>query len=405
MRTRVYALACGLACALAPARGLAQAENEAPSVRVEPAPRPTGTSTDFAAYPPLRPASRPRPAFEVHGLVHLWWTPIADEGAPRHDTPFRLRHGILRLDAHPTQDVHLIARLSAVHDVPLIDAAVSWTGAPHVDVTLGQFRLPLGAAATTPGGQFVMLDRPGFVDAMTKGGSFRDVGVMIGSDEEGLFGRLLHFRLALAAGNGRLFDGDPLDVHDARDLLWVARAIVDVGPRLAEGTRLALGGQLAWTRDPALDTRDLAAARARASSLLGRSWTPLDRERETMLAGADLTLSTAGVWAQAEWLLLESRPTDGSASRRATGASLELAYTLPWRLDDTSFQLASRGEYVDPDLDRASDERWITSGGLNVQPAQGVRFSIFGTLAVDHDPSNGASRTAGELSLRALFSF
>lgn len=362
-------------------------------------------STDPAMYPPLRPASRPRPYVELHGFAAFWLVPATDTAAPHHASEtFRLRWAVIRLDAHPAPQVHLLTRLGLMLENPLLDLSISWTELPFLNLTVGQMRLPLGASATTLAPMLVMLDRPGYVYAMTKA-TFRDLGVMVGSGEEGLAGGTLHYRAGVFAGNGRILEGDPSLLEDAADLLWIARAIADLGPLIGPAARLALGAELAWTRDPALDITDVQAARASAANHLGRLWTPFDRERETMLAGADLTLSIAGLWLQLEWLFLESRPTDGTPSRRSTGGSTELAYTLPWRLEGVAFQPAARGEIVDPDLDRARDEYAIATGGLNIMPLPFLRLSTFGGATFYRDASTGAERVGGELSVRAAMAY
>lgn len=361
-------------------------------------------STDPGMMPPIRPAARPRPYFEAHGYVALWLNLANDEAAPQHATEtFRLRWAVLRFDAHPHPDVHVLARLGFMVDNPLLDLTVSWTGLSFLNVTFGQFRLPFGAAATTLAPALNLLDRPGYVYAMTKA-TFRDVGLMIGSGEEGLAGGVVHYRFAVTAGNGRLLVGDPTLVHDARDLLWVGRVILDAGPLIAPRTRLALGGTFAWTRDAPIDTTDPAAARAAAANQLGRVWVPYDRERETLLGGADLTFSHAGFFAQAEWMWLEAHPTDGSAVRRSSAGSLELAYTLPFDLEGVTFQPALRGELVEPDLDRDGDGYAVGTLGLNVMPLPFLRASVFGSATFYRD-GMGGDAVGGSADLRATATF
>ena len=363
-------------------------------------------STDPAMYPPLRPAARPRPFVEIHGFAALWMMLATDDAAPQHATEtFRLRWAILRVDAHPIQQLHFVLRLGLMLENPLLDLSVTWTELPYLNVTFGQFRMPLGASTTTLGPQLVMLDRPGYVYAMTKA-TARDLGLMIGTGEEGLANGVVHYRLAVAAGNGRILVGDPTRVRDARDLLWVGRVILDAGPLITRGMRLALGGTVAWTRDEAIDEGEPALSRAAAANQLGRVWTPFDHQRETLLAGADLTFSALGVWAQAEWLFMESRATDGSVGRRSTGASLEAAYMLPWRIEEqVAFQLAARGELVDPDLDRPGDDYAILVLGLNAYPVSFVRVSIFGQATFYRAATSGNDAVGGESTLRATASF
>ena len=104
-------------------------------------------------------------------------------------------------------------------------------------------------------------------------------------------------------------------------------------------------------------------------------------------------------------MFLESTPTSGERSRRASAGSLELAYTLPWRLEGVAFQPAVRGELVDPDLDRDDDAYAIVSGGLNVMPVPFVRLSVFGQATVYREPASGEDAVGGELTLRATVSY
>jgi hypothetical protein len=362
-------------------------------------------SHDPGMFPALRPSAQPRPFLEVHGFTALWVAPMTNEEAPQRAVEtFRLRWAILRIDAHPTQHLHVVTRLGLMLDNPLLDASVSWTRLRALNITLGQFRMPLGAAATTLAPQLVMQDRPTYIYAMTKA-TFRDVGVMFGSGDGGLADGLLHYRLAVASGNGRVAVGDPMRAENARDLLWIGRLIADVGPRIAPGVRLALGGTAAFNRDPALDVTNAAAARATAANLLGRSWTPLGEARDTLLTGADLTFSNAQMWAQAEWMRLSSTPIAGGPARRSTGASLELGYKLPWTLERTTFQVAARGEMVDPNTDVDDDGYTVVSGGLNVLPTPYMRVSAFGQGTFFKDAATGDETVGSEINLRAALAF
>lgn len=118
-------------------------------------------------------------------------------------------------------------RLAFVLPNPLQDASITWIELPWMNVTVGQLRLPFGSAATTTASQLVTCDRPGYAYAMTQASFRDDVGAMLGTGEEGLLGGLLHYRFAVASGNGRILGGDPTRIADARDLLWIGRAIVD----------------------------------------------------------------------------------------------------------------------------------------------------------------------------------
>lgn len=363
-------------------------------------------STDPAMYPPLRAARTPRPYLEIHGFTSFLATPLTNEDAPARATEtFRLRWAVLRVDAHPAPDVHVVTRLGLMLTMPLLDASISWTRLRWLNVTAGQFRMPLGASATTLSPQLVFADRPSYVYAMTKA-SFRDLGVMLGSGDGGLLDGVLHYRLAVASGNGRVGVGEPMRAENAADLLWTGRLIVDLGRTLGDGKRLALGATAAYTRDPALDAAaDAAGARATAVNLLGRTWTPIGHMRDTWLVGSDVTVAVGRLWAQAEWMWLRSKPRDGAAERTAIGGSVEAAYTLPWTAGDVAFQLAARGERVDPDLDVDGDVYAVWTGGFNVLPVPFVRVSVFGQGTVFDDPETGARRVEPELTFRASVAF
>jgi len=362
-------------------------------------------STDPGMYPPLRSPADPRPLMELHGFTALWVVPHTNDDAPQRSTEtFRLRWAILRFDAHPTRNLHVVTRLGFMTDPVLLDASVTWSELAPLNVTFGQFRMPVGAAATTLAPQLVMLDRPGYVYSMTKA-TFRDVGVMLHSGNGGLANGLLHYRLAVASGNGRVTIAEPLRAETAQDLMWTGRVIVDAGPRIAPGTRLALGGTMAFTRDPALDITDLPAARRTAANLLGRTWVPLGQERDTLLSGADVTFSQGPVWVQAEWMRLNSAPTSGADPRRSMGTSLELAYKLPWTVNDTAFQLAARGERTDPDLDTDDDDFTVAAFGVNVLPSSPIRVSAFGQATFYADPVTGDASVGSEVQLRGTLAF
>jgi len=364
-------------------------------------------STDPGMFPPIAAAAQPRPIVEVHGFVGTWLTVATDADAPQHATDtFRMRWAVVRLDAHPAPHVHVLTRLGFMSDPALLDLSVSFTKLPALNLTVGQFRQPFGAAATTLAPQLVMVDRPTYVYAMTKA-SFRDLGLMLGTGDEGLFGGVLHYRVSATAGTGRLLVAAPTLAADVRAPLYTARLFADFG-RLALGPRdrLAVGATLAYTRDPAIDGADPAAARAIAANALGRTWTTTTHERDTLLVGADATLSVAGFWAQAEWMYLASRATDDrSVRRRATGASLELAYTLPLALGDTKLQLATRGELADPDLDAPGDGYAIVAGGLNVLPEPFIRASFFAQATIYDRPMSAGRAVGGEATFRLAVAY
>jgi len=359
---------------------------------------------DVASFPPpaAKPDERP-PGVELHGYVAAWMTPWSEESPTQAKDAFRLRFSVLRVDARPMKNVSVIARLGLMlPGSPLLDFAATW--APHdaFAVTAGQFRLPIGAAATTLAPQIVMLDRPSYVYAMTKL-AFRETGVMIHSGPRGIGNGVFHYRLVVAGGGGRLGSGLGHAPGAVDEYLYAARALVDTG-RLLFGSprgRFVLGGTYVRSHDPALDSGDAARDRELAANLLGRTVAPIAKERDTELAGGDVTFSLSGAWAQAEMLYLHSRPTDGTAAREALGASLEVAYTLPFRpYDLANVQFAARGEHFDPNLQAANDDRRVASFGVNVLPSRNVRVSAFGSMTLFKDPATGNARHGGEMDLR-----
>jgi hypothetical protein len=272
---------------------------------------------------------------------------------------------------------------------------------------VGQFRQPFGASAAPLALNLVMLDRPSYVDAMMKA-SFRDVGVMLGSGDAGSIGQVVHHRLSITAGTGRLGVVAPALADDVRAPLYTARVLADFGRvLLGPRDRVAVGGTLAYTRDRAIDTTDAPTARRVAANTLGRTWTPIDVQRDALLAGADFTSWAAGPWVQAEWMYLASRGVaDRSAHRRATGGSLEIVYTLPIVLGDARLQLATRDELVDPDLDVDGDGYATFQGLVTLLPEPFVRLSLAAQATAYERPGATAAdpreaRVGSELTLRA----
>jgi hypothetical protein len=143
-----------------------------------------------------------------------------------------------------------------------------------------------------------------------------------------------------------------------------------------------------------------------ADSILGRRVTPIDRERETQLGGIELTLAVAGLFVQAEWMYLDSVAVDGSAHARAHGASLEVAYALPWRpYEGASLSVAARGEYFDPSLERAGDESGTTLLGVDFTAAPGARAGVFGGATIFRDATQMREVASVELQARAQYAF
>jgi hypothetical protein len=366
---------------------------------------------DFATFPqppPRAPGPR-RPFFEIHGFLALWLTALQDPvpGIEERDS-FRLRFAILRVDAQPFDRIHFLARFGFTAPTnPLLDLQMTWDAADEVAVTFGQLRMPFGASGTTPAPQLVFPDRPRYVVAMTKL-TFRDVGVMVHSGTRGLFDGVLHYRLAIANGGGRIGVGQPRGLNEPERFLYAGRVLVDLGRLLFGGPRdrLVIAGSYLRSRDPAIDTGDPQTDRLQADSILGRRLAPIGTERETQVGGVDLTLSAAGLFAQAEWMYLDSVAVDGSAHSRAQGASLELAYTLPWHpYEGAALVIAARGEYFDPSLDRAGDESGTALLGVDFTPLTGGRIGLFGGATVFRDATQMREVPAAELEARAQYGF
>ena len=356
---------------------------------------------DINAFPSGPTGLEPRPlGVEVHGFAALWWIPWSQEAPGAATDALRLRFAVLRIDARPAPKVTVIARLGLMlPGSPLLDMAATYQLHDTVGFTFGQFRLPLGASATTLAPQLVMLDRPRYVYAMTKL-AFRDVGAMVHSGPAGLANGLIHYRLALASGSGRLGSGIERP-PGATQYLVAGRIIVDVG-RWLPGRVLA-GLSYARSRDPAIDSGMPATDRALAVNTLGRTLVPFGNKRVTHLAGADLTFARGSIWAQAETLYLRSRATDGAAHAEALGISVEAGYTLPTELP-FALQLAARGERFDPNLDADADAQNIVSLGVNAATAR-VRWSAFVSAIRFEDATTRESRHAGELAFRAVALF
>ncbi|MGE0397447.1 MAG: hypothetical protein AB7T06_12045 [Kofleriaceae bacterium] len=352
---------------------------------------------DIAAFPPRSVEPEPRPlGVELHGFLATWWIPWSEEGPSAASDALRLRFAVLRVDARPAPKVSVIGRLGLMlPDSPLLDLAATYQPHEAIGLTFGQFRLPLGAAATTLAPQLVMLDRPRYVYAMTKL-AFRDVGAMVHSGPAGLLDGMVHYRLAVASGSGRLGSGISRPPA-ATEYLVAGRVLVDAG------RFLVVGLSYARSRDPAIDTGVIANDRALAANTLGRTLVPFGDKRVTHLAGADVTFSRGPIWAQAETMYLRSHATVGDAHASSLGVSLEAGYTLPVRLPIV-LQLAVRGERFDPNRDLVADTQHIGSFGLNATTAR-LRWSAFVSVTRFEDVMTGDPRHAGELAVRAAATF
>ena len=152
---------------------------------------------------------------------------------------------------------------------------------------------------------------------------------MVHSGPAGVLDGVLHYRLAVASGSGRLGSGLARP-PEATAYLVAGRVLADAVRSLGGARdRLVVGLSYARSRDPAIDTGAIAEDRALAVNTLGRTLVPFGENRITHLAGADLTLARGPLWLQAEVMYLRSRTTAGDAEASALGVSLEAAYTLP----------------------------------------------------------------------------
>nr|MBP6830255.1 hypothetical protein [Deltaproteobacteria bacterium] len=274
-----YALTAAIAVlvGLSPSVALAQpAPTAPPAPTAQPArpapPRirlPLGAPADPAAYPAApapasaAPAAPSAPGVELHGFVAGWFTPWAEASPSQARDAFRLRFAVLRVDAQLARNLTVLGRLGLmVPDSPLLDFHATWTPHDAVGVSVGQFRLPLGASATTLAPQLVMLDRPGYVYSMTKI-AFRDVGVMVHSSPRGIADGLLHYWLAATNGAGRLGVGPSRAPGPVENYLYAARALLDVGRLFmsAPQDRLALGATWVHSHDPAINTGNVTTDR------------------------------------------------------------------------------------------------------------------------------------------------
>lgn len=391
---RVTSLSLAIVCTAT----IAFADDVEPPALLPPAP------VDIAAFPPRldQPELRP-PGIEIHGFAATWWTAWSEGGPGAATDAFRLRFAVLRVDARPAPKVTVLARLGLMlPDSPLLDLQATYQAHRAIGVTFGQFRLPLGASATTLAPQLVMLDRPRYVYAMTKL-AFRDVGAMVHSGPAGLLDGVLHYRVAVVGGSGRL--GTQIArPPDAVEYLIAGRIMADLSRELGPRDRLVGGVSYAHSHDPAIDTGVMATDRALAANTLGRTLVPFGDPRITELAGADLTLSHGPVWVQGETMYLRSRSSDGTARTSASGSSVEAGYTLPVRPAKLGLQLAARGERFDPDRDLATDTQYIGALGLTVSSPR-MRWSTFYSVTRFEDAATGHIDHAGELAFRAATTF
>ncbi|MCS6857200.1 MAG: hypothetical protein NZM37_05775 [Sandaracinaceae bacterium] len=371
--------------------------------------RPLLPPIDPAAFPPLPPSEeRQRPPVEVHGFTAIWITPHQERipGVEVRD-PFRLRFAVLRVDAHLSPHVRVLSRLGlTLPQYPLLDFVGVWTPTNEVAFSFGQMRMPFGASATTLAPQLVFPDRPRYVQAMLKA-TFRDVGVMLHSGDRGIADGILHYRLAVMNGGGRIGTSVRRPIDGIDRLLMVGRVLVDLGRLFTHSKdRVVVGVSYARVRDPAVEAENEEEAKEFADSMLGRRLVSYHQDRITQVIGADLTISLLGVWVQGEVMFLISTPTGGGERRQALGASLELAYSPDWHpYGNASLRGALRLEFFDPNSGRAGDESGTILAGLDFDATRGIRAGVYGGATVYRHLEEQKEVGAGEMTVRVQYAF
>lgn len=357
---------------------------------------------DAAAFPPPPPTgpAPQRPWFEVHGFLSVWVTPWQDTASviQRRDLFFP-RFTILRVDGRPADSLRLLVRLNFQAPTnPLLDMMATWEPHDAFAISLGQMRIPFGASATTLAPQLVFPDRPRYVSLMLKR-TFRDIGVMLHSGERGVANGLFHYRLAVMNGSGRLGVGTLRGTEAPERFLYTARLMVDLGRRLftSPRDRFVLGASYVRSRDP---------SNADVSSSLGQALVSTTSDRETQLFGVDATLAISGFFLQLEWMFLDSVVIGASTHREVHGASLEMAYRLPFQpYEGAGFTVSLRAEMLEPDTRTSGDESGVVSAGFDFDASHGARVGLFGSAIVFRSSASLQETAVPEIFLRAHYSF
>lgn len=311
---------------------------------------------------------------KVAGFGVLWGRvtePAAEGEDPRAD--FRLRFARIIVKAQPHEKVEVKAILAFDNANTLFDYTLTWKVMPFLQVTAGQFLLPMGGQVSIVAKNAVMMDRPTYVFKLTKK-RFRDIGVMLHSGDKSILDGLVNYQLVVANGTGVGFIGTGEIAGNVTDLLFLGRTKLNVAPLfLGKKDQLTLGVTYAITEDPAQNTGVAADDKKAAADRLGTSFTPYGAKRLTQLFGADLAVSMYDFWLQTELMYLHSSALDASATTDAYGANLDVAY----RVAAIATQFAGRVEVFDPDLSAPTNEVYDVTAGANYEPVNGLQLSAF----------------------------
>lgn len=362
-------------------------------------------ASEVTAVPEVE-AAEPEPAppswtdfVRVRGFAVLWLNPIQDQAVPaladRPAAAFHFRFARLAVQARPSPEVAVKILMGFDHTNVFFDYQLAYTGTEWLHVTAGQFRLPLGVNISTPAFRLRTYDRPRYAYVMSKA-ALRDLGLMVHSPPGGIFGGALEYALGMFNGEGRAHEGMSIGDRDFVDYLFVGRAVFNPGIWfLPQGGRLALGASFAHSGDPQAGP-DAATAREAAVYHLGGRLTPYELDRDTWIAGGDLTFSAFGIWAQGEVMYLRSAAGDGSVLVEGLAASFEAGYLIEY----LRTMAVARFEYLDGLLDTVGRESMTFSVGARVRPAPHLRLGAYYLFVRYEDDADTTTPLADDHRLR-----
>lgn len=355
-----------------------------------------------SAAPPAEPEPAP-PSWtdfvRVRGFAVLWLNPIQDPTVPplsdRPGAAFHFRFARLAVQARPSPEVGVKVLLGFDHTNVFFDYQLAYTGNEWLHITAGQFRLPLGANIVTPAFRLRSYDRPRYVYVMSKQ-ALRDLGLMVHSPPGGIFDGALEYALGMFNGEGRAHDGMSVGLRDFVDYLFVGRAVFNPGVWiLPEGGRLALGASFAHSGDPQAGPDPVTARQNAVYHLAGRL-TPYELDRDTWIAGGDLTFSAFGIWAQGEVMYMRSAARDGSVRVEGLAGSFEAGYLIEY----LRTMAVARFEYLDASLDTAGRESMTFSVGARVRPAPHLMLGAYYLFVRYEDDADAMTPLADDHRLR-----
>lgn len=340
--------------------------------------------------------------FKVKLWGELWAVPLleADDPLWRHHDPFFLRFARASVTYSPNAAFEAKTVLGLENgENPLLDFVLRYKGNPWLNVTGGQFKIPVSRSIMDKASELTFLDRPMYVQSMSKS-TLRDLGVMVHTDPGGVLGGVLSLAVGVFNGNGRFgvatLEGD----MGPEDLLYIGRAVVDFGPLfLGHGGHLELGVSYAAGNDPGIDTGDAAADRLASTHYLGATLTPYAVDRFTQLLEGDFNFELRGFLLSGEVQWLASAALDESVAIEALGGHVDVAY----RFNELGLQPALRFEVWDPNRDAVENLIYGGELGLNYDIWR-ARISIFGGFSRYEVPDE-AARTVGRLALGAQLGF